>query len=60
MLHKGQLDVDHIDPLAQDGLDAQNNFALTHASYTGAVPWHGLAVNLAQLATLAKALKVRG
>lgn len=32
MLHKGQLDVDHIDPLAQDGLDAENNFALTHAS----------------------------
>jgi hypothetical protein len=28
--------------------------------YTGAVPWHGLAVNLAQLATLAKALKVTG
>src|SRR5439155_3463162 len=32
MLHKGQLDVDHIDPLIQDGLDAENNFALTHAS----------------------------
>jgi hypothetical protein len=32
LLHKGQLDVDHIDPLVQDGLDAENNFALTHAS----------------------------
>lgn len=32
MLHKGQLDIDHIDPLIQDGLDAENNFALTHAS----------------------------
>lgn len=32
VLHKGQLDVDHIDPLAEDGLDAENNFALTHAS----------------------------
>ncbi len=32
VLHKGQLDVDHIDPLAKDGLDAENNFALTHAS----------------------------
>lgn len=32
MLHKGQLDIDHIDPLAEDGLDAENNFALTHAS----------------------------
>jgi hypothetical protein len=32
MLHKGQLDVDHVDPLVEDGLDAENNFALTHAS----------------------------
>ena len=30
--HSGQLDVDHIDPLLEDGLDAENNFALTHAS----------------------------
>lgn len=32
VLHKGQLDIDHIDPVAKDGLDAENNFALTHAS----------------------------
>lgn len=32
LLHRGQLDVDHIDPLIEDGLDAENNFALTHAS----------------------------
>ena len=32
VLHKGQLDIDHIDPLAEDGLDAENNFALTHES----------------------------
>ena len=32
VLQKDQLDVDHIDPLAEDGLDAENNFALTHAS----------------------------
>src|SRR3990172_6173322 len=32
VLHKGQLDVDHIDPLIENGLDAENNFALTHAS----------------------------
>src|SRR5262249_29698643 len=32
VLHKGQLDIDHIDPLVKDGLDAENNFALTHAS----------------------------
>ena len=27
VLHKGQLDIDHIDPLIEDGLDAENNFA---------------------------------
>jgi hypothetical protein len=32
VLHKGQLDIDHIDPTAKDGLDAENNFALTHLS----------------------------
>lgn len=32
MLQKGQLDIDHIDPLVEDGLDAENNFALTHQS----------------------------
>lgn len=32
VLHKGQLDVDHIDPLIENGLDSENNFALTHAS----------------------------
>lgn len=31
-LHAGRLDVDHIDPLVEEGLDAENNFALTHAS----------------------------
>ena len=32
ILHDGQLDIDHIDPLIGDGLDAENNFALTHLS----------------------------
>jgi CRISPR/Cas system Type II protein with McrA/HNH and RuvC-like nuclease domain len=32
VLHKGQFDIDHIDPLIKDGLDSENNFALTHAS----------------------------
>ena len=32
VLHKGDLDVDHIDPLAEQGLDDENNFAITHAS----------------------------
>ena len=32
VLHKGRLDIDHIDPLVEDGLDAENNFALTHLS----------------------------
>ena len=31
VVQKGQLDIDHIDPLVKDGLDAENNFALTHA-----------------------------
>ncbi len=30
-LQKGSLDIDHIDPLVKNGLDAENNFALTHA-----------------------------
>jgi len=32
ILHKGQLDIDHIDPLIEEGLDAENNFAITHGS----------------------------
>ncbi|MBN2356918.1 HNH endonuclease [candidate division KSB1 bacterium] len=32
ILQKGDLDVDHIDPLVEQGLDEENNFALTHAS----------------------------
>ena len=32
VLHSGQLDVDHIDPLLENGLDGENNFALTHAT----------------------------
>ena len=32
LLHKGQLEIDHVDPLLEDGLDGENNFALTHAS----------------------------
>ena len=30
-LEKHSLDIDHIDPLVKNGLDAENNFALTHA-----------------------------
>ena len=32
VLQEGQLDIDHIDPLAENGLDAEHNFALTHSS----------------------------
>ena len=32
ILHEGQLDVDHIVPLAEQGPDEENNFALVHAS----------------------------
>jgi hypothetical protein len=32
ILSQGQLDIDHIVPLAEDGPDEENNFALCHAS----------------------------
>lgn len=32
LLHNGQLEIDHIDPLLEYGLDAEQNFALTHAT----------------------------
>jgi 5-methylcytosine-specific restriction endonuclease McrA len=32
ILDAGKLDVDHIDPLVNEGRDEENNFALTHAS----------------------------
>lgn len=32
VLHDGQLDIDHIVPLSDDGPDEENNFALTHLS----------------------------
>lgn len=31
VLQKDQIDIDHIDPLVEDGVDAENNFALTHS-----------------------------
>lgn len=31
VLHQGQIEVDHIEPLAEGGADAENNFALVHA-----------------------------
>src|SRR5438067_2442605 len=31
ILHQGQLEVDHIEPLAEGGADSENNFALVHS-----------------------------
>jgi HNH endonuclease len=31
-VHRDQLDIDHIQPLSEEGKDEENNFALTHAS----------------------------
>lgn len=32
MLHQGQLEIDHIVPLADNGPDEENNFAIAHSS----------------------------
>lgn len=32
VLHQGQLDIDHIEPRAEEGSDDENNLALTHAT----------------------------
>lgn len=32
LLHDGQLEIDHIEPLVEGGNDDENNFALTHAT----------------------------
>ena len=31
-IHQGNLEIDHIDPFSEEGLDSDNNFALTHGS----------------------------
>lgn len=31
ILHQGQLEVDHVEPLAEGGADSENNFALVHS-----------------------------
>ena len=31
VLHQGQVEIDHIDPLADGGADAENNFGIVHA-----------------------------
>jgi 5-methylcytosine-specific restriction endonuclease McrA len=31
IVHQGQLEVDHIEPLAEGGADSENNFALVHS-----------------------------
>ena len=31
ILHQGQLEVDHIEPIAEGGADTENNFALVHS-----------------------------
>lgn len=32
VLHQGQLEIDHIDPRAEQGVDEENNFALVHST----------------------------
>ena len=62
VLHEGQLDVDHIDPIAADGIDAENNFALTHASCNRSKGTSDLRVarRLAEFEKLQQAARERG
>jgi HNH endonuclease len=62
VLHGGQLDIDHIAPLAADGIDAENNFALTHASCNRSKGASDLRVarRLAEFEKLQQAARERG
>ena len=62
VLHKNQLDIDHIVPLADQGADVENNFALTHLSCNRSKGASDLRVarRMAQFERLQEAAEKRG
>ena len=62
ILHRGQVDVDHIDPLLEDGVDAEINFALTHAACNRSKSASNLQVarRLVQFERLQEAAQTKG
>ncbi len=62
LLHKDQLDIDHIIPLADLGPDEENNFALTHSSCNRSKGASDLRVarRMAQFESLQKTAEERG
>lgn len=62
LLHQGQLDIDHLIPLSEQGPDEENNFALVHASCNRSKSASDLRVarRMAEFERLQKSAQERG